>query len=309
MRSDGLVLAYGGAGLDRVGGRRPDEEWVASLLGRPETRLVSLWQDRCLVGGVEPRPLQLTVSDVPDLAAAADSVVLLGLDSTDRAIFAVDLSPLPEDRAVALAGATAAQDVRTVVQGLSADEAAVQAYARGILHWHRNQRFCGACGASTRPRHAGHVRECANEDCGRQFFPRIEPAVIVLVESATDPGRCLLARHAGMAADSFTTLAGFVEVGESLEEAVCREVAEEAGLRVVDVRYQASQAWPFPAGVMIAFRARAVTDEVAVDGVELLDARWFSRAELRVRAAEGHPLGRPDSINRFMLESWLAEGE
>ncbi|GAB3950631.1 hypothetical protein GCM10027614_51370 [Micromonospora vulcania] len=120
------------------------------------------------------------------------------------------------------------------------------------------------------------------------------------------PERCLLARHAGAAEDAYSTLAGFVEVGESLEDAVRREMAEEAGIVVADLRYQGSQAWPFPAGLMVGFRATAASDEVRVDGVELLDARWFTRAELRERLAAGRPLGRVDSIDHQLLGAWLA---
>jgi NAD+ diphosphatase len=138
-------------------------------------------------------------------------------------------------------------------------------------------------------------------------FPRIEPAVIMLVESARSPRRCLLARHKGSAPGSYSTLAGFVEIGESLEDAVRREVAEEAGVPIGQVTYVASQAWPFPAGLMVGFRARAEDDFVSVDGEELMEARWFTGAELAERVAAGYPLGREDSIDRHLLCSWLAE--
>lgn len=144
------------------------------------------------------------------------------------------------------------------------------------------------------------------------IFPRIEPAIIVLVESpagAEAPDRCLLGRHAGAPQGSYSTLAGFVEVGESLEDAVRREMAEEAGVSVTALSYQGSQAWPFPAGLMVGFRATAGSEEVRVDGEELLEARWFTRAELRERVAAGRTLGRVDSIDHHLLTGWLAAGD
>jgi NAD+ diphosphatase len=139
------------------------------------------------------------------------------------------------------------------------------------------------------------------------LFPRIEPAVIVLVEAPDPPRRCLLARHSGAGPDSFALLAGFVEIGESLEDAVRREVAEEAGVTLTTVTYQASQAWPFPAGLMIGFSARATSDFTAVDGDELIEARWCTGAELRARRRARGSLDNVDSIGNFLLESWLDE--
>src|SRR6266702_1142247 len=150
----------------------------------------------------------------------------------------------------------------------------------------------------------GNFRTCQNEACARLHFPRVEPAVIMLVEKQ---GRCLLARHKGSAAGSYSTLAGFVGVCESLEDAVRREVAEETGVPVGTVTYMASQGWPFPSGVMIGFRATALAETVHVDGEEVVEARWFTRAELAEHAAAAGRLGREDSIDRYLLRSWLEE--
>ncbi|MFC7615821.1 NAD(+) diphosphatase [Actinokineospora soli] len=201
-----------------------------------------------------------------------------------RPLFAVDLADEPAGTA----------DIRALYRGLPAEEATRLAYARGLLHWHRGQRFCGACGQPAESRHGGHLRVCTG--CAKELYPRIEPAVIVLVEHGD---RCLLARHRGK--ESYSTLAGFVEIGESLEDAVRREVAEEAGVDVGPVDYLGSQAWPFPAGLMVGFRAEATSDRVAVDGAELDEARWFTRAE--VAAMED---SRPDSIEAFLIGAWLA---
>jgi NAD+ diphosphatase len=297
MSAPAPVLAYSGGGLDRAAARRGDDAWLAAARADPASRVLPMWRDRCLVDGAGP--LALTGAAAAAVReAAAEPPVLLGLDGA-VAVFAADLSPLDEPAALRLAGASAARDVRALVTELGPADAAAYGHARGILHWHREQRFCGACGAPTGPRQGGSIRACAG--CGKLLFPRIEPAVITLVESA---GRCLLARHAGAPPDGWSTLAGFVEVGESLEDAVRREVAEEAGVRVGEVAYVASQAWPFPAGLMVGFRASAMSERVAVDGTELVEARWFTRAEARALIAV-RPR-RPDAIDRYLLDAWLA---
>ncbi|MFC4146841.1 NAD(+) diphosphatase [Micromonospora mangrovi] len=305
MRTDERGLTYGGGWLDRAGDRRADPEWIAARLAEPGTVVLPLWRDRCLVTA-DRRPVRVPVDLAAELLAGSGQTVFLGLDD-GTAVFAADLSPSTEAAALALAGAVEAVDVRAVVGGLGPAEAAVQAYARGLLHWHRGHRYCGGCGAATEARDGGHSRFCA--PCDRLSFPRIEPAVIVLVEAPDAPARCLLARHGGARPDSWSTLAGFVEVGEALEDAVRRELVEEAGVSVTDVVYQGSQAWPFPAGLMVGFRATATSAETRVDGVELLEARWFTRAELRAREAAGRPLGRVDSIDHRLLHTWLAEGD
>ncbi|MFI7673831.1 NAD(+) diphosphatase [Actinophytocola sp. NPDC049390] len=277
-----VTLPYNGLALDR--GRRGDRDWLAAA--RARGRVLAFWRDRCLVAGGVP----------VSLTDPGRETVFLG--HGDAAVFAVDLSDLAEEAAAREAGAEAAVDIRSLFTGLDAQEAATLAYARGMLHWARNQRFCGACGAATAAEQAGHVRRCGG--CGKLHFPRIEPAVIMLVE-APDRQRCLLARHRGAAA--FSTLAGFLEIGESLEDAVRRELAEEAGVRVGEVVYQASQAWPFPSGLMVGFRALAETEAFAVDHDELDEARWFTRAEVRALGD-----GRPDSIESYLVGTWLGEG-
>jgi NAD+ diphosphatase len=297
----GGLLTYTGRWLDRGGGRRADAKWLGELLNSPDATLIPFWRDQCLVSGDPPVPVTLHT-------ALADSVVFLGLDADGHGVFATDLSGMEAEEAADLVGADRTVDVRAIVGTLSRSEAATTGYGRGLLHWHRNQRFCGACGAATGSAWGGHQRVCSNEACGRIHFPKIEPAVIMTVHTESEPERILLARHRGSSAGRYSALAGFVEVGESLEDAVRREVAEETGVRVSEVSYVASQAWPFPSGLMIGFRATAITEDVGVDGEELLDARWFTRPELRQYAA-ANPLGRPDSIDRLLLGGWLGEGD
>jgi NAD+ diphosphatase len=293
-----MTLAYSGGRLDRAGARRTDPRSLTAALAHPRGRVVALWRDRCLVAGEPAAPVRLPIDRIEP-----DDLVFLGLDG-DGPVFATDLSALEEEEALRSAGATETRDVRTLIGALGPAEVAIQAYARGLLHWHRGQRFCGACGGETASRNAGHARACAR--CDRLLFPRIEPAIIVLVQ-APDREQCLLARHRGAGPDEYSLLAGFVEVGESLEDAVRREVAEEAGVRVHEVAYQASQAWPFPAGLMAGFRAVATSIDVVPDGDEVVGVGWFTRAELAARAAAGHRLGRQDSIDRTLIDAWMRD--
>jgi NAD+ diphosphatase len=291
---DEVTLPYNGMILDRAATLRSDTGWLDTIRSAPDSRTIVFWRDRCVV--TENSPVRVLPGERAE--------VFLGRHG-EQGVFAADLSELEETAALEVAGGDGAVDIRALYPTLSADESAILAYARGILHWHRNQRFCGACGEATESRDAGHLRVCGG--CDKLLFPRIEPAIIVLVEAPDEPDRCLLARHKGAAEGSYSTLAGFVEIGESLEEAVRRELLEEAGVRVDEVRYQASQAWPFPSGLMVGFRAVAATDEVDVDEHELVEARWFTRAEVHeLLAAKG---SRTDSIEHFLVGTWLAEGK
>jgi len=299
------LVPYAGLRLDRAAGQREDPAWIAGLAADPRARVRPFWRDQCLVAGEPPVPLELRAGAIGDAEPAR--LVLLGLDG-GAPDFAVDLSDLALADAMRTTGADAVADVRSLFAGLAARQAGALAYARGLLHWNRQQRYCGRCGAPTRPRDAGHVRACTNGECGALLFPRIEPAIITLIETEAAPRRCLLARHRAAKAGGYSLLAGFVEVGESLEDAVRREIFEEAGVTLRDVAYAGSQPWPFPAGLMIGFRASVTDDAISVDGTEILDARWFTREELRDYATATGWLGRPDSIDRVLLTTWLAEG-
>ncbi|MGH3186122.1 MAG: NAD(+) diphosphatase [Streptosporangiaceae bacterium] len=302
-----MKVPYAGLGLDRATDRREDPGWVAAQVADGQVRVWPLWRDQCLVAGDPAVPVALPVSAVPVAVPVGEAdpgrLVLLGVSDAGPE-FALDLSELELEDALANGGADGVADVRALFGGVPAELAGMLAYARGLLYWNRQQRFCGRCGAAAEARHGGHLRVCSDTDCGALIFPRIAPAVIVLVETVSEPRRCLLARHSGSAVGGYSLLAGFVEIGESLEDAVAREILEEVGVVVRDVRYLGSQPFPFPAGLMAGFRATAEDESLAVDGKEILEARWFTRDELRAR---GQP-GRVDAIDRVMLTAWVDEG-
>jgi NAD+ diphosphatase len=294
---------YAANGLDRAGHRRRDADWLKARLAHPETLFVPVWRGQNLVASLGgDAPTAITVRRQALVSVDGDPV-LLGLRE-ERAYFALDFSrheaPLELIRAE---GPIEFTDLRRVGPLLARPDGALLAYARGILYWHGRHRFCGVCGSATRSEEGGHVRRCTNTECDATHFPRTDPAVIMLV---TDGDRALLGRQKVWLPGMHSTLAGFVEPGESLEEAVAREVHEETGIVVDEVTYHSSQPWPFPASIMLGFTARARTTEVRVDLEELEDARWFERDFLLSHADDdSFRLPRRDSIARRLIEDWL----
>jgi len=219
-------------------------------------------------------------------------------------------TPLEMLRSPALAAAGIAEagvrfaDLRQLGARLDRREGSLLALARAMLFWHSRHRFCGLCGNPTRSEEAGHMRRCTDPACHTVHFPRTDPAVIMLV---TDGDRALLGRNKNFPVPGmYSTLAGFVEPGESLEDAVTREVREETAIEVAAVHYHSSQPWPFPANIMLGFYAEAATSEIAVDYGELEDARWFERDWLASHADDDtFRLPRRDSIARRLIEDWL----
>jgi NAD+ diphosphatase len=188
---------------------------------------------------------------------------------------------------------------------LAADEAGLFAYAKGLAHWQRETRFCARCGAPLLLVSSGHRAQCTNPACGRLHFPRTDAAIIVIVEYE---GACLLGRQAGWPAGRYSTLAGFIEPGEALEDAVRREVAEESGVIVGDVHYHSSQPWPMPASLMVGFTATAISPAIRLRDGELEDARWFTPQQIADGLADGS-LGTPTrlSVSYQLLSHWLRE--
>jgi NAD+ diphosphatase len=293
------INVFGGSPLDRVDFRRRDTGWIAGQLAKPDAKFLPVWRSRNFVAE--------TADGLPCIAAVSPETVaqllpttpwaLLGLRG-DTTYFAIDLSrldtPLPPEAPGRF------EDLRRVGSILPAEDAAVLAHARGLMHWRAHHKFCPVCGAACQPEQAGHVMACTG--CGTHHFPRTDAAVIMLV---THGDRALLGHHARFRdTPMFSTLAGFLEPGETLEEAVAREVCEESGVRVGNVRYQSSQPWPFPAGIMLGFRADAITEEITFDGHELLDVRWFTRDDLE--NPKDFTIPPKLSIARRLIDDWRA---
>ena len=252
---------FSGPYVDRRTQARKDAAAVAAALQDPAAQLVPVWRHRSLVRSLpEPQAVLLSGSHAIRAYLEDEALIYLG-QFRGRATFAVDLDePTLEQHAAAhsptLEEAAEFQDVRAVGALLPEDEAGLLAYARALVYWRAKHRHCGACGQPMQPRDAGHVMACVAAGCGHQSFPRIDPAIIVLV---TDGERALLGRQASWPPGRYSTLAGFVEPGESLEDAVIREMHEEAGVVVTDIRYHSSQPWPFPSSLMLGFTARATS--------------------------------------------------
>ncbi len=302
-------LFYTGTGLDRATEQRRDDAWLAERLHHRETRIIPVWRGHNLIlPGAAPGAITITGAHARGMLQIADTVALLGING-EHAFFVADLSEHEGPVLTPMMGRGEFIDLRSVGALMDTQEAALLAYARGMVYWHQHQRYCGDCGTPTDSRNGGHLRRCANPDCGRDHFPRTDPAVIMLVtRPGPEGGACLLGRQSRWPKGMVSTLAGFVDPGESLEEAVVREVHEETGVAVTDVAYQASQPWPFPSSLMLGFRARAKTVEITVNRDELEDARWFTRGQIADFEARGLRLPRPDSIARWLIEGWLAEG-
>jgi NAD+ diphosphatase len=300
---------YAAGGLDRVGHLRKDSDWLAARLADGASRFVPVWRAQNLVRDTEdgPAPLLIDRAQAESLLAGGPETVLLGLEA-ETALFALDLSTLeaPLDSLALDAARHKFLDLRAFGPLLGRRDGSLLAYAKAMMHWHSRHRFCGVCGSPTVAAEAGHVRHCTNAACKTTHFPRTDPAVIMLV---SDGDKCLLGRQAVWPAGMYSTLAGFVEPGESLEEAVAREVFEEAGIEVDCVTYHSSQPWPFPASIMLGFHATAKTREIRIDAHELQDANWYSRDWLLSHEdGADFRMPRKDSIARRLIEDWLKQG-
>lgn len=300
---------FAASGVERLEPLRKDLDWVQARLRDASTRIAPVWRHRNLVFG--GRPALLAPQEIEPIAHHVTTYMLLGeVDGT--IVFAADLDGGEERVGEHLTTFGDLSDLREMAGHLERREAAWLAHARGLAFWHQTHQYCGVCGSATRSSDAGHVRVCTSDGCGKQHFPRTDPAVIVLIEHED---RCLLGRNSNWTNGLYSTLAGFVEPGESLEDAVRREVFEEAGVRVGAVHYHSSQPWPFPASVMLGFFGEANSAEIVVDQHELADARWFSREEILHAAAfgprvSGLRLPREISIARKLLDEWYGrDGE
>ncbi|MDB6041536.1 MAG: hypothetical protein JWM63_87 [Gammaproteobacteria bacterium] len=287
---------FSGPYIDRRAEVREDPGWLEAALSDPAT-LYMLGRGTTQLVQTKPEPRIAFVTREHPIVREVDprQFVLLGWFRGTRCV----LIQLEAERSVDVPPGATFEELRPLSPLLRGDEAGLLAYARALSIWRTRQRFCGVCSAPTLPERAGHVMRCTNEICQHEFFPRIDPAIIVLV---TDGERALLGRQSTWPPGRYSTVAGFVEPGESLEDAVAREVLEETAVRVTGVRYDSSQPWPFPSSLMIGFQATAeYGSPVQVSG-ELEAAGWFTREQIESGVALVPP---SHSISYRLISTWL----
>ncbi|MCW9045690.1 MAG: NAD(+) diphosphatase [Alphaproteobacteria bacterium] len=308
-------LYYTNSGLDRVSHLRKDDPWISERIDHPTSQFIPVWREKNLIVG-SPRETRdvkaayLSSNQAMPLMKGNSNWIYLGEDEQETAWFAIDVSFLTKDEAAELVSGAHFDDLWTIGTLLPPEDGSRLAFAKGMAYWNKTHMYCGRCGAETKSSHAGHVRRCSRDECGKESFPRTDPAVIMLITAEVDGEEAiLLGRQAVWPRGMYSVLAGFVEPGESLEEAVAREVFEEAGVRVEpkDVVYCGSQPWPFPASIMVGLRAPATDITLNVNKEEMDDARWFKRSEIEARKELKLYLPRPVSIARALIDDWLKD--
>ena len=300
-------LGYTQSRIERAAERRNDDAGIAALMAQPKAGFYAIGGDLIVMKKGAPLndPL-FTLEQARALGPAGETIFLGLLDDAPR--FGYGLAPATAE-ALKKQDNFLVTDLRSIaVQGLVApDHLPPIAEAKAVLHWHLRHRFCPNCGHATRPVQAGWKRDCPN--CKVEHFPRTDPVVIML---ASDGERCLLGRSPRFAPTMWSCLAGFVEPGEAIEDAVRRETREEAGITCGRVTYFASQPWPFPTTLMIGCHAEALSRDIVVDREELEDARWFSKPEVELMLLRKHPQGLttppPVAIAHHLIRAWV-EGE
>ena len=292
---------FAGPYLERDSHLRADPAWFQQALADERTRVVPVWNSRNLIADGapdetgSPHAVLLELKRIYQPRDGDDELILLGR-YRGSSVFAygiesLDPPPVPDSARF--------EDLRHVASLLSSEEAGLLGYARAMVTWRARHLYCGHCGTRTAGARAGHVRACPNPACRQESFPRIDPAIIVLV---SDAQRALLGRQTSWPEGRYSTIAGFVEPGESLEDAVVREVFEETGVHVDTIEYHSSQPWPFPSSLMLGFTARARSCVVELRDRELEDARWFTVEDF----ARGVPLLPPrQSISYRLIEHWF----
>lgn len=312
-------VTFGGSALDRAAELRADEAALAAVIAKGGARAIVLWRGKPLVMAPALDKLLRLPLDHPMLADTG-APILLGREEAGL-IFACDISDwLPEGLDEAALGQftdeteqchpglpddSVFSELRRIMARLSARDAELIATAKALFGWHDSHKFCARCGAASTPVMAGWQRSC--DACGGQHFPRTDPVVIMLI---TYGNSVLMGRSPGWPEGMYSTLAGFVEPGETIEAAVRREVYEEAGIKVAQVDYLASQPWAFPSSLMIGCHGQAISHEITIDPVEIEDALWVSREDMLLAYAGQHPVLAPSrvgSIAHFLIGNWLAD--
>lgn len=286
-----LTTFFSGGQIDRAPLLRIDEHALREAWHATDTRFVVLWRSRCLVA--EQNAVLLRQTEL--VQATLEDSIYLGRRA-EQHLFAL---MLPDELPVGGPTESDFDNFRGMLVSLQDDDAALLAYAKGMLEWRERHRHCGRCGQPNLAQQGGFVMVCGAPGCDTRSFPRLDPAIITLT---LHDDRALLGRQVSWPEGRYSTIAGFVEPGESLEDAVRREVHEETNIVVSDCSYLGSQPWPFPNAIMLGFHATAASTDIQLNDGELADARWFSRAELTDGSVALPP---PQSIAFRLIERWF----
>jgi NAD+ diphosphatase len=293
--------------LDRVSFKRSDNIWINAQYKNESTRILPVWDSKNLcMSDPNKRPIFLTPSDLHDYPNTFESSILLGI-SDKKTYFTIDIDSAEYASTLCDKKKGEFLDLKRVAPLFNYQDAAIATLARFMINWSSNNRFCGKCGNPTTSAEAGNVRICKNSQCKQSHFPSMDPAIIVLVSSGE---YCLLGSQQAWPKGMYSTIAGFVEPGESIEDAVIREVEEETGIKVEEIEYQSSQPWLFPSSLMIGFTAKAKSNEIRIAKNELEDARWFSREEIKDNLNKGIMiLPLKVSIAYNLIKAWYDKGD
>lgn len=313
--------------LSRMSDKRKSTTWLKQQLTNETSSFIPCWKQEYFFNNQKLVTLSRSAGENITAESWMEACFLLGVDNNDSAIFVVDLASLFDEEQKAYSfvslfarslknepvnGELNQPPFRHIVTVLDKEQSSILGYGKSLVSWHISAQYCGCCGTKTKSIEAGHSRVCQNTQCEKLWFPRTDPVVIMLVELQVrgGPSKCLLGGHHRTPDNLVTTLAGFVDPGESLEQAVKREVYEEAGIIVDDVEYVASQPWPFPNSLMIGFFAKAKSGCISIDPNELRHANWFTVEQVRQFSDWGDEndniqIPKKESIARYLIDLWV----
>lgn len=317
--------------LDRESNQRKSEKWIKEKIADENTIFIPIWNGNYLfTSNDSSKKCLLELSNTTSLFKSIaqleccldDYAFFLGCDieNNNSAIFVIDLSlffpsleKLIDTFSTFIKEEIEGLDFRYCITLVNKEKASILGYGRSLSHWHQSSQYCGFCANKTLSKEGGHSRKCSSESCQKLIFPRTDPVVIMLVENRNEghAGKCLLAGHKRSPDNLISVIAGFVDPGESLEQAVKREVLEEVGLIAEEVEYMASQPWPFPSSLMMGFRVKVKNNTITIDDDELSSACWYTASEISKFAEWGEEgnaiqIPRKESIARYMIDEWVS---